>query len=101
MIYRPRALALCAFLAAAVPAAAAEPWCTDGGNEQRTGNTDGIGGPKQPRGLWALKTNDHFIASPVPFGDRLYLPGLGSFNVAHFLCLSTDPGAKERTVWSR
>jgi outer membrane protein assembly factor BamB len=101
MIDRLRVLTLGVLVGAAIPAAAVEPWCTYRGNEQRTGNTDGIAGPKQPKVLWAVKTNDHFIASPVPFENRLYISGLGSFNVAHFLCLDTDPGAKERTVWAR
>src|SRR5262245_15335789 len=92
---RPAVLALLVAVAAAVePVAAVEPWCTYRGNEQRTGNTDGLPGPKEPKILWVVKSNDHYIASPVPWQDRLYISGLGSFNTAHFACLSTDPTAK-------
>src|SRR5437764_918756 len=97
---RPRVLlSLVLALGAVAPAGAVDPWCTYRGNEQRTGNTDGIAGPKQPKVLWVVKSNDHYIASPVPWQNRLYISGLGSFNVAHFICLSTDPDAKERTLW--
>jgi outer membrane protein assembly factor BamB len=89
------------FLGVIASADAVEPWCTYRGNEQRTGNTDGIAGPKQPKLLWVVKSNDHYIASPVPYKNRLYISGLGSFNVAHFACLNTDLDAKERTVWSK
>jgi outer membrane protein assembly factor BamB len=78
-----------------------EPWATYRGNAQRTGNTDGIAGPQEPKVLWVLKSKDHYIASPVPAGDRLFVSGLGAFNVAHFACLSTTPDAKERMLWSK
>jgi outer membrane protein assembly factor BamB len=83
------------------PARAVEPWATYRGNSQRTGHTDTIPGPVKPNVLWVLKSKEHFIAAPVPHGDRLYVSGLGPFNVAHFACLSTDPKAKERTLWSK
>jgi outer membrane protein assembly factor BamB len=86
-------------LAAAAPAA--EPWATYRGNPQRTGNTDGKPGPARPAVLWALKSNDHFIAAPVPHGDRLFVSGLGAFNVSTFLCLDTGPNAAKRVVWSK
>jgi outer membrane protein assembly factor BamB len=71
-----------AFLLAllASPAAASEPWATYRGNAARTGNTDGTPGPAAPAVLWAMKSQDHFIASPVPVGDKLYVSGLGGFN---------------------
>ncbi len=83
------------------PAPAAEPWATCRGNPQRTGNTDGKPGPAKPAVLWAMKSSDHFIASPVPHGDRLFVSGLGAFNVSTFLCLDTDPKAARRIVWSK
>src|ERR1043165_4982629 len=77
-----------------------EPWSTYRGNAQRTAS-DGQAGPAAPRVLWTLKSKDHFIASPVPHGDRLYVSGLGPFNVGNFACLSIDPGAKSRMLWSK
>jgi outer membrane protein assembly factor BamB len=51
--------------------------------------------------LWVLKSQDHFIASPVPHGDHLYVSGLGAFNVSTFSCLSTDPKSSKRVLWSK
>jgi outer membrane protein assembly factor BamB len=83
-------------------ARAAEPaWPTYRGNPQRTGNIDGKAGPATPRVLWTFKSQDHFVASPVPFGERVYIAGLGTFNVSTFFALSSDPAAKQRTVWSK
>jgi outer membrane protein assembly factor BamB len=83
------------------PALAADPWSTYRGNSQRTGNTDNVAGPKTPKVLWALKSQEHYIAAPVPFGDRVYIAGLGAFNVATFHSLVADPKAAERTAWSK
>jgi outer membrane protein assembly factor BamB len=85
-----------------LPAAAIEPWATYRGNSQRTGNTDNVAGPKgKPRVLWVHKTKEHYIAAPVPAGDRLFVSGLGAFNVTQFACLSTDPKAAKRVLWSK
>ncbi|HUR55583.1 MAG TPA: PQQ-binding-like beta-propeller repeat protein [Gemmataceae bacterium] len=68
------------------PAVCADPyaypaaWATYRGSHTRTGNTDGVAGPAQPAVLWAMKSQDHFIASPVPVGDKLFVSGLGGFN---------------------
>src|SRR5258705_10841709 len=78
-----------------------EPWATYRGNAQRTGNTDGAPGPDQPKILWVVKSKDHYIASPVPADKRLFLSGLGAFNVATFACISTEPNARQRTLWSK
>jgi hypothetical protein len=67
-----------------VNAPAAEPWSTYRGNSERTGNTDGKPGPAAPKVLWAHKSQEHFIASPVPSGGRLYVSGLGALNTASF-----------------
>jgi outer membrane protein assembly factor BamB len=100
--HRPKVLLfLAVLLFAASRVDAVDPWCTYRGNEQRSGNTDGIAGPKEPKVLWVVKSNDHYIASPVPWKNRLYVSGLGSFNVAVFAALDTDPAAKERVVWSK
>src|SRR5262249_32611549 len=80
---------------------AAEPWATYRGNLQRTGNTDNLPGPAAPKVLWALKSQEHFIAAPVPHGDRVYVAGLGAFNVSFFHCLRADPKAGERIEWSK
>src|SRR3954454_4189429 len=80
---------------------AVEPWATYRGNDQRTGNTDGKAGPLKPKLLWVLKSKEHFIASPVPHGKHLFVSSLGAFNVAHFSCLTTEPKADKRVVWSK
>jgi outer membrane protein assembly factor BamB len=75
---------LLTFFALLLPTAAqaAEPgaWATYRGNPQRTGNTDGTAGPAAPAILWAVKSTDHFIASPVPVKDGIYVAGIGAFN---------------------
>ncbi len=60
-----------------VNGSAAEPWATYRGNPQRTGNTDNTAGPDKPSILWSVKSNDHFIASPVPIKDGVYVAGIG------------------------
>jgi outer membrane protein assembly factor BamB len=76
-------------------------WSTYRGNVQRTGNIDGQAGPATPKVLWAFKSQDHFVASPVPFGDRVLIAGLGGFNVPTFQCLFADPKAPQRTAWTK
>jgi outer membrane protein assembly factor BamB len=93
------AVVLC--LAIAAPAYAAAHWTTYRGNAQRTGNTDGNAGPDAPKVLWAYKAKDHFIASPVPEGDRLFISGVGAFNVSTFYSLSTDPKPAKRELWTK
>ena len=72
---------------------AAEPWSTYRGNTQRTANTDNKAGPEAPKILWVHKSQEHFVASIVPDGDKLFLSGLGAFNVSNFHELSADPKA--------
>src|SRR5262245_31625600 len=76
---------------------AVEPWATYRGNPQRTGKA----GPAAPKVLWAYKTKEHFLASPVPAGSRLFVSGLGAFDITSFLCLSADPKAGNRVLWSK
>jgi outer membrane protein assembly factor BamB len=85
------------------PAAAQDvaPWATYRGNPQRTGNTDGKPGPAKPAVLWAMPSKEHFVAAPVPGGDRLYLSGFGGFNVSTFYCLDTAPKTGQRIRWSK
>ncbi len=94
-------IAAFAFVVIVGPTQAAQPWTTYRGNSERTACTDGKAGPATPKVLWAFKSQDHFIATPVPFGDRLYVSGLGALNVSMFRALVTDPKAAERTAWSK
>jgi outer membrane protein assembly factor BamB len=96
------AISLSLFLVFTV-AVGAQPatWSTYRGNAQRTASTDGQAGPAAPKILWSLKSKDHYIASPVPMGERLYVSGLGAFNLGNFACLSTEPGAKARVLWAK
>ncbi len=80
---------------------AQEPWATYRGNPQRTGNTDGKPGPASANILWVLKSKDHYVAAPTPAGDRIFVSGLGAFNLASFACLSLDPKAGNRVLWSK
>jgi outer membrane protein assembly factor BamB len=79
----------------------AEPWTTYRGNAQRTGWIDGRPGPASAKVLWHWQTKEHFVASPVPHGDRLFLSGLGGFNVPVFYAIDTTPKAASRVVWSK
>src|SRR5207249_9134840 len=51
--------------------------------------------------LWMVRSRDHFIAAPLPAGDRLYISGLGPFNVSTFYALALDPKASQRALWSK
>lgn len=76
-------------------------WTTYRGNPQRSGCADGLSGPTSPKVLWHWQTTEHFIASPVPHGDRLFVSGLGGFNAPRFYCLDTTPKPANRVVWSK
>ncbi|MBY0512954.1 MAG: PQQ-binding-like beta-propeller repeat protein [Gemmataceae bacterium] len=77
------------------------PWATYRGNPQRTGNTDNQPGPATPAVLWAIKSQDHFLAAPVPVGaDRLYVSGIGGFNRPTIYMFPAVPkGPKAEPVW--
>lgn len=90
----------CTSLVEAARAQEAADWWTYRGNPQRTGNVDGKPGPAQPRVVWALKSKDHFVASPVPVKDRLFVSGLGAFNTTNFHCLDLK-GPKAQVLWTR
>jgi outer membrane protein assembly factor BamB len=102
---KSRSLLLCFAISmfAGAPLEAVEPWATYRGNLERTGNTDGVAGPAVPKILWALKSKDNFIAAPVPFEDKLFVSGLGGFNVGTFSCLAVDPtvAAEKRILWTK
>jgi outer membrane protein assembly factor BamB len=82
-------------------ASSAEPWATYRGNLRRTGNADNTAGPAKPNVLWVMKSQEHFVASPLPVGDQLFISGLGAFNVSTFYCLAADPKAAQRVLWSK
>lgn len=83
------------------PARSQEPWSTYRGNPQRTGNTDGIAGPAAPKILWVFKSQDHFIASPVPAGDQLLVSGLGAFNRPALMSLPLKSKASAEPTWTK
>jgi outer membrane protein assembly factor BamB len=74
-------------------------WSTYRGNAQRTGTV--FGQPPNMDILWVHKSQDHFVASPVPWGDKVFLAGLGGFNAPAFYALSTDRKAAQRVPWSK
>jgi outer membrane protein assembly factor BamB len=96
-----RSRLIAAWLCLPLCAAGAEPAATYRGNPRRTGCADGRPGPAAPTVLWHWQAKEHFIASPVVHGDRLYVCGLGAFNVATLFALDTAPGAARRVVWSK
>src|SRR5436305_2040230 len=77
----------------------AGPWTTYRADPQRTGSTDGKAGPAAPKVLWVLTSREHFIASPVPHRDRLFVSGLSFINTGVFYCLDTSVKAKKRVLW--
>jgi len=92
--------ALCAFVVNS--SFAGEPtrtWPTYRGNAQRTGNVDGhaVGADV----LWVHKSQDHFVASPVPWGDKVFVAGLGAFNAPALYALSADPQSDQRVAWTK
>lgn len=97
--------ALCAHCAFVVNSSFAdEPaksWSTYRGNAQRTGNLDSQPGPSKPSVLWAFKGQDHFVASPVPWDEKVFIAGLGAFNAPAFYALSSDPKTAQRVAWTK
>lgn len=87
-------------------AAAAEeaPWATFRGNAQRTGNTDGKAGPTAaPQVEWVMKSDEHFVASPVPAGDSVLFSAIGAFNRPNVMAFAMTPkDAKAvKPVWNK
>jgi outer membrane protein assembly factor BamB len=80
-----------------------EPWSTFRGNPQRTGNTDGVAGPAAPKVLWAYhdKAGFHFVAAPVPVGERVIFPGLGPFNRPEIFALPMNPKGAVEPAWTK
>src|SRR5689334_8471758 len=94
-------VALLGWLVLVSSATAAEPWTTARGTLQRTGCTDNVAGPLQPRILWVYSSEEHFIASPVPHEGQLLVSSLGGFNVSVLRSLAIDPKAANRVTWSK
>lgn len=92
---------LCALCDSVVSTSSAADWPTARGNPQRTGCVDNQAGPASPKVLWAFKSQDHFIASPVPGTDRLHVSGLGAFNVASVLALPLEPKGNPAPLWMK
>src|SRR6266404_4622995 len=92
-------LCLCVSVVNAFPSRA--DWPTARGNPQRTGCVDNQPGPATPNVLWVHKSQDHFIASPVPAGDRLYVAGIGGFNTPSLLALPIEPKGMPAPIWTR
>src|SRR5262245_24221435 len=92
---------LCLCVSVVQPLGADGPWTTYRGNPQRTGNTDGKAGPGKPEVLWAQKGQEHYVASPVPVGDRLIVSGLSGFNIPSVAALETTAEAPKRVAWSK
>ncbi|VTS02096.1 PQQ-binding-like beta-propeller repeat protein [Tuwongella immobilis] len=79
----------------------AEPWATYRGNPQRTGNTDGVAGPTKPVVRWVVKSQSHFVASPVIAQDRLLISGLGSFNVPSLQAFALNGSVPVQPLWQQ
>lgn len=94
-----RSLAVLIAIATVAPAADPGPWATYRGNPQRTGNTDGKPGPDKPAVLWAVPSQDHFIAAPVPVGESLFTSAFGAFNKPAVSLLPMADGKKP--TWTR
>jgi outer membrane protein assembly factor BamB len=77
-------------------------WPTHRGNPQRTGAADDRPGPKAPKVLWVHRTQEQFVAAPVPGDKALYVSGLGTFNTAAFHALALDPRpAGKQVLWTK
>jgi outer membrane protein assembly factor BamB len=82
---------LVVMLVASSVAADDAPWATYRGNVRRTGNTDNLPGPLKPEILWSIKSDMNYVASPVPSGTDLLLPGLGKFTDGNLNSIPTSP----------
>jgi outer membrane protein assembly factor BamB len=60
-----------------------------------------VAGPAAPRILWVHRSQEHFLAAPVPDGEHVYFSGLGAFNVSTLYCFRAVPQAGPGPVWTR
>lgn len=80
------------------------PWSTYRGNARRTGNTDGKAGPTStPQVEWAMKSDEHFVASPVPAGDSILFSAIGAFNRPNVMSFALNPkdGKAVKPTWNK
>src|SRR5262249_45271865 len=89
---------LCVFVA---HSSATADWPTFRGNPQRTGNVDGKPGPEKPQVLWAFISAHHFIASPVPAGDRLLVSGIDLLGPGSVYALSLEAKGDKQLLWAK
>ena len=103
MAFRSFLSSLCALCVLGGETFAAEPgpWSTYRGNPARTGNTDSQPGPDKPVVSWVLKSQDHFVASPVPVKDGVYLAGIGAFNRPTISLLPVAAKNPPQPVWTK
>jgi len=92
--------ALCV-IGGSLTAAEPGPWGTSRGNRARTGNTDNLPGPEKPALLWAVKSQDHFVASPVPIKNNVYITGIGAFNRPTIGLFPIDSKNSPQPIWSK
>jgi len=90
-----------ALVLAVWPGSARADWLTYRGNPQRTGSVDDQPGPKAPKVTWAYKTREHFIASPVPSGNAMFIGSMAGFGTGALHCFSLDPATQQRILWSK
>src|SRR5258706_14382488 len=67
-------------------------WPMARGNAQRTGNVDGLAGPKSPKLLWGQESTDHFVSAPSPGDGMIFGPAVGTANNGGMSALSSEPG---------
>lgn len=81
----------------------AADWPTARGNPQRTGNVDGKPGPgpERPTVHWIHKSQEHYVASPVPGDKAIYVSVMGALNTGAFHALSLSSTATDRVMWSK
>src|SRR4051794_37115746 len=84
------------FLLTFSAAASAADWPTWHGGPQRTGNADGMAGPKSPNKLWVIKEKEQFIGSPSAAGDRIIFGSVGALGPGVIRCVDAATG---KEIW--
>jgi outer membrane protein assembly factor BamB len=91
----------CCLVLVATAAAPADSWTTYRGNPQRTGVSEPRPGVAAGKVLWAHKTKEHFLAAPVPDGDRLYVAGISFISTSVLSCLDLSAKPEQRVRWQK
>ena len=99
LVWNP--LLACCWVILVVGVVAADSWSTYRGNPQRTGVSDDKAGPTVPKVQWAWKTKEHFLAAPVPDGERLFVSGMSFINTSILSCLDLSAKAEKRVRWQK